>query len=58
MQGNERIKHLDPSLGMAHLIKKIQVNFDELYVAAIANRIIVYEARQLKPIDVSGRFQP
>lgn len=37
----------------ANLIKKIQVNFDELYVAAIANRIIVYEARQLKPIDVS-----
>lgn len=39
----------------ARLIKKIQVNFDELYVAAIANRIIVYEARQLKPIDVSGK---
>ena len=38
----------------ASLIKKIQLNFDELHVAAIANRIYVYEATQLKPIDVSA----
>ena len=38
----------------ASLIKKIQLNFDELHVAAIANCIYVYEATQLKPIDVSA----
>ena len=37
----------------AALIKKITVNFDELYVAAVANRIYVYESECLKPIDVS-----
>ena len=36
----------------ASLIKKIMINFDELYVAAIANRIYVYESDHLKPIDV------
>ena len=35
------------------LIRKLRVNFDELYVAAIANRIVVYESGNLKPIDVS-----
>lgn len=41
----------DPLAGS--LVKKISVNFDELYVAAIANRIYVYESEHLKPIDVS-----
>lgn len=37
----------------ASLIRKLQINFDELYVAAIANRIVIYESNKLRPIDVS-----
>ena len=36
-----------------HLFKTIQVNFDELHVAALGNRIYIYEAAHLTPIDVS-----
>ena len=35
------------------LVNKITINFDELYIAAVANRIYVYESENLKPIDVS-----
>ena len=42
----------------ASLIRKLQINFDELHVAAIANRIVIYESTQLKPIDVSAATLP
>ena len=36
------------------LLKRMQVNFDELHVAAISNHIHVYEASRLTAIDVSA----
>lgn len=43
----------EASPNQADLIRKLHVNFDELYVAAVDNRIVIYESKQLTPIDVS-----
>ena len=37
-----------------HLVKKIQLNFEDLVVAAIYNKIHIFEPKSLKPIEVSG----
>ena len=50
---SKKIREPEADPDQANLIKKIQINFDELYVAAVANRIYVYESEHLKPIDVS-----
>ena len=48
-----KIREVEADPDQANLIKKLRVNFDELYVSAISNRIFVYESDNLKPIDVS-----
>ena len=35
------------------LVKKIQINFEELVVAAIYNKIHILEPKSLKPMEVS-----
>ena len=37
-----RLPEAEPE--QASLIRKIQINFDEVYVSAIGNRIYVYES--------------
>ena len=51
-----KIREPEADPDQTNLIKKLQVNFDEIYVAAVANRIYVYESEHLKPIDVSSPF--
>ena len=41
----------------ASLIRTIQLNFDQLHLAAVHNRIFVYDAATLKPIDVSSCYK-
>ena len=48
-----KIREVEADPDQANLIKKLRVNFDELYVSAISNRIFVNESDNLKPIDVS-----
>lgn len=52
---NAREPEAEPE--QASLIRKLRINFDELYVAAIANRIVIYESTKLRPIDVSGAIE-